>query len=152
MAFGLAMLTILGGCAPTVTVNGETFEVLTPREEKDLILIARAALKRSKKAATSSELQIIQNTAPEFKIDYYGDRSGDAKVTWDLPERRLTVQFRGQLLTDHMVAQMYTVKRYDGVLDFSKGEPTLRRDISPQRMDSDPGAASLEDLLKSPAR
>ena len=45
-ALCLTAALLFYGCAPTVTVNGETFEALTPREEKDLVLIARAALKR----------------------------------------------------------------------------------------------------------
>ena len=49
-ALCLTAALLFYGCAPTVTVNGETFEALTPREEKDLVLIARAALKRSPKA------------------------------------------------------------------------------------------------------
>lgn len=87
-----------------------------------------------------------------MEINYYGDRTGDAKVTWTLPDHRRTVQFRGQLLTDHMVVQTYTVRLYDGIIDYSKGKPVLRREPSQPKTGSDPGNNSLEDLLRSPAR
>lgn len=151
-ALCLTAAVLFYGCAPTVTVNGETFEALTPREENDLVLIARAALKRSPKVVGLQELQTIQNTEPEVKIDYYGDRTGDAKVTWSFPDHRRTVQFRGQLLTDHMVVQMYTVQLYDGIIDYSKGKPVLRREPPQPKTGSDPGNSPLEDLLRSPAR
>ena len=151
-ALCLTAALLFYGCAPTVTVNGETFEPLTPREEKDLVLIARAALKRSTKAVGLQELRAIEDTEPEVEINYYGDRTGDAKVTWTLPDHRRTVQFRGQLLTDHMVVQTYTVRLYDGIIDYSKGKPVLRREPSQPKTGSDPGNNSLEDLLRSPAR
>ncbi len=149
----LVSAALFYGCAPTVTVNGETFEALTPQEEKELVLIARAALKRSPKAVGPQELQMIRDTEPEVKIDYYGDRTGNAKVTWTLPDHRRTVQFQGQLLTDQVVMQTYSVRLYDGIIDYSKGKPVLRREVPQPKTGSDPGRDdSLENLLRSPAR
>ena len=56
------------GCAPTVTVNGETFEALTSREEKDLVLIlARAHQRQGIMKAISAE---IQNRTAEHGIAF----------------------------------------------------------------------------------
>lgn len=75
-------------------INGETFEVLTPNEEREMKSIARAALAKSK-ALSSQEREAIRTQQPELKIRYSGNRTGDASVSWKLPGKTVTLFMRG---------------------------------------------------------
>jgi len=140
----LALLTALPtallicSCRNQINVNGESYDMLTERETVELVLFARKTLVRNSPLAKKSrrppdeptllsaeEAQAVRSTEPDLQIDYRGDCSGEAVVTWDLPQRKIEVVIQGQLnetnpfKRDLMVRIM---KKYGPVLDMRKGE------------------------------
>ena len=94
-----AALLILCGCGgPTREINGQTYEVLSPREELELASIARSTLTRSK-VLTPAEKAVIRGKDPELRIIYSGNRTGDATISWQLPERWVAIFIRGTFFT-----------------------------------------------------
>lgn len=82
-----AALSLFCGCAPTMTVNGQTYTILTQSEEQELVTQARRLLGRPGKALNKEEVRFVQKTDPEVKIEYQGDRTGEAQVIWRTPEK-----------------------------------------------------------------
>ena len=112
LLFFLILLLIgAGGCGPTVVVNGERYAALTPEEEHILVVLARSSLKRSPKAIDPDELAVILSEEPNIRILYTGDRSGSARVGWDVNGQHITMVFRGRFLEDDM--QWLLEKRAD---------------------------------------
>ena len=93
-----AVLFLCGCGGPTRMINGETCEVLSSREELELASIARSTLTRSK-VLTPAEKAIIRGKDPELKIIYSGNRTGDATISWQLPDRWVAVFIRGTFFT-----------------------------------------------------
>jgi len=93
-----AMLFLCGCGGPTREINGVTCEVLSSREELELASIARSTLTRSK-VLTPGEKAIIRSKDPELRIIYSGDRTGDATISWQLPDRWVAVFIRGTFFT-----------------------------------------------------
>lgn len=117
----LPLLLPLSGCRsrPQVEVNGLFYDALTPAEEQELVVIARSAILRAKKALLPGEDVLIRNSAPKIKIIYYHNCYGNALISWEAPTRRITVQFTGSLLSSTMHMQLYTVRNSNEIIDFS---------------------------------
>ena len=91
----------IAGCRGTVTVDGNHYSMLRQSEIDELKAIARATLKHNQDKAqivTAEECRRAMATEPAVKIEYFGDLAGNARFTWDFPERRTTVLIRGEFL------------------------------------------------------
>ena len=96
-----------------------------------MIAIARGTLKNNEKKGliTQTEADIAAKTEPEFNIRYYADRNGEAKVSWKMPERRITVDFRGDFLEPHMRFILQITKNQPDQIDFRtipRNQPNCR--------------------------
>ena len=110
------------GCHPTVTVNGNTYEALDEEDKAALRAIAVKTLeKNTGKAVLDSELRFARANEPEMVIDYYGDRTGEARVSWQMPARKITIIFSGEFLTKKMDCVMQTINNQPEIIDFTGG-------------------------------
>ncbi len=96
-----AALLVCAGCRTAVTTEGKPCYGLSRSEQEELIEIARASLLRPNKIVTPEETVRIRTNEPEIDIRYNGDQSGKAKITWDLPQRKIAVIFADDLLDEH---------------------------------------------------
>jgi len=86
------------GCRNHIDVNGRSCAMLTDREVDELVTVARATMaKNSPQHATAEEVSEIRSTAPEIKINYYGNCLGEAVLSWDLKKRKIEIIYEGQL-------------------------------------------------------
>ena len=122
------------GCRNYVDVNGRSCAMLTDREVDELVAVARATMvKNSPKHATADEVAEIRRTAPEIKINYYGNCLGEAVLSWDLKKRKIEIIFDGQLnSTDPRERDLIlrVMEKRPPVLDFRPGRakyPPVRR-------------------------
>ena len=113
-----AALSLFCGCAPTMTVNGQTYTILTQSEDQELVTQARRLLGRPGKALNKEEVRFVQKTDPEVKIEYQGDRTGEAQIIWRTPEKIITMHFGGEFLTERMGWTFETEKPMPEVLKF----------------------------------
>lgn len=126
-----AVLSLFCGCAPTMTVNGQTYTVLTQSEEQELVTQARRLLGRPGKALNKEEVRFVQKTDPEVKIEYQGDRTGEAQIIWRTPEKIITMHFGGEFLTERMGWTFETEKPMPEVLKIHPAGAMSRRDPEP---------------------
>ena len=130
----VAALGFCCGCRNHIEVNGRSCAMLTEREVDELVTLARATMaKKSPKHATAEELAEIRSTAPEIKIDYYGNCLGEAVIGWDLKTRKVEIVYDGQLnSTDPRERDMMlrVMEKQPPVLDF---RPGYRTDSPPRR-------------------
>ena len=112
------LLLLLCGCAPTITVNDVTYEALTREEEEHLFATARALLVKPGKMVSRDEIRIVQKTEPKFELTYTGDRFGTAEVSWQAPDKIITVLFEGELTTSNVSVSVSTEKRQPEILKF----------------------------------
>ena len=96
-----ALLPLCPGCRTAVTTEGEPCYGLSRSDQEELVEVARASLLRPNKIVTPEEMVRIRNSEPEIDIRYNGDQSGKAKITWDLPQRKVAVIFADDLLDEH---------------------------------------------------
>ena len=125
----------LCGCHPTVTVNGNTYDALDEEEKEMLRAIAVKTLeKNTGKAVLDSELRFARAHAPEMVIDYYGDRTGEARLSWQMPTRKVTIIFTGEFLTNKMDCMMQTIDNQPEIINFTGGIVTgsLKGAVPPQ--------------------
>ena len=100
IVFAFAILAVVCGCRSTITVNGVRCATLHDSEIEELVTVARYTLRKNldnPKVVTPSQYSIAKTTAPEIKIEYFGNITGTARVTWDFPECKTTVMIRGEL-------------------------------------------------------
>lgn len=113
------------GCRNHIEVNGRSCAMLTEREVDELVTFARATMaKNSPRHASVEELAVIKSTAPEIKIDYYGNCLGEAVISWDLKTRKIEIIYDGQLnSTDPRERDMIlrVMEKQPPMLDFRPG-------------------------------
>lgn len=114
-----ATLSLFCGCAQTMTINGQTYTVLTQSEEQELVTLARRLLGRPGKALNEEEVRFVQKSAPELKINYSGNRSGEAQLIWRPPGKIIIMYFGGDFLTERMGWTLATEKPMPEVLKFT---------------------------------
>ena len=120
MAFLCLTVSALSGCAPRVVVNGNSYVALTSEEESMLKAIALKTLENNVgRSIRESEFRFAKANDPTLIIDYSGDRYGDARVSWQMPTRKITLVFKGELLSDHMECLMQTVDNQPELIDFT---------------------------------
>ncbi len=98
----LVPLFFLAGCTPTMVVNNQRYYVMTETEEKEMLELARAILVKSKQVTTPAEKMFFKSNEPVMKIEYTGDRTGVARVTWTTSNRIIAVIYKGEFLTPQM--------------------------------------------------
>ena len=126
-----ALLLLAAGCGPTVKVDGETYAALTEEEQKFLIRLARLSLERSPKAISKEELAVVKKKEPGMELEYTGDKFGKALVSWQLPERKLTVIFEGEMAGDQRIIYLQSEQNPLDFIDYSKGKPVVRKRKAP---------------------
>ena len=120
--FAALLAAVFCGCHPTVTVNGNTYEALDEKDKAALKAIAVKTLeKNTGKAVLDSELRFARANEPEMVIDYFGDRSGEARISWQMPARKITIIFSGEFLTNKMDCMMQTINNQPEIIDFTGG-------------------------------
>ena len=121
----VAALAFCCGCRNHIDVNGRSCAMLTEREVDELVTFARGTMaKNSPKHASAEELAEIRSTAPQIKIDYYGNCLGEAVISWDLKTRKIEIIYDGQLnSTDPRERDMIlrVMEKQPPVLDFRPG-------------------------------
>ena len=127
--FTLAAAT---GCAKRyVDVRGEKFEMISEKEERELVENARLALKTIEKKLPPGDYKRIESTDPETRFIYSGDRYGRAVVRWIFPRYEAGVDYEGELMTKFMVSTVYTKEKQPEVVDFTRRKP--RRSVLPNK-------------------
>ncbi len=96
------LLLALTGCRTGETVHGQSCYELTEGDKAELVELARASMQRPNRFITASETAKILKDQPTFKIYYTGDKSGEAKLTWLYPDKKVSVIFSGRFLEDDM--------------------------------------------------
>ena len=119
------VLAICGGCRNHIDVKGRSCAMLTDREVRELVILARETMaKNSPRHATAAEVEEIRRTEPEIKIDYYGNCLGEAFIIWDLETRKIEIVYDGQLnSTDPRERDMMlrVMEKQPPMLDFRPG-------------------------------
>lgn len=90
----------LTACRSTVKVDGKSYSMLYDSEIEELISAARFTLQRNSdksQIVTKSELKNAFANTPDVEIDYFGNCLGNAKISWDFPNRTTIVVFKGEL-------------------------------------------------------
>lgn len=121
--FPVLMLALLGaaGCAKRyVDVYGERYEMISQREEAQLVENARSALKTISKRIPPMDMKIIDTNDPELRFIYAGNRYGRAIVRWHFPSYEAGVEYEGQFLTEYMTSTVFTKKKRAEVTDFTR--------------------------------
>ena len=114
-------LLLAAGCAPRyVDVYGERYEMISPREESQLVEHARNALKTISKRIPPMDLKFIDTNEPEQRFIYAGNRYGRAIIRWHFPAYEAGVEYEGQFLTEHMTSTVFTKKKQAEVTDFTR--------------------------------
>lgn len=120
----LFFLLATAGCTPRyVDVRGEKFEMISEREEKELVEHARLSMKTISKKLPPQDMKIIDSQAPEVRFIYSGDRYGRAIVRWQFPRYEAGVDYEGQLMTEYMTSTVFTREKLPEVVDFRRRTP-----------------------------
>ncbi|MDD3885426.1 MAG: hypothetical protein PHI35_00965 [Victivallaceae bacterium] len=108
----LGATVFTAGCAPTITINGQEYKTLSPKEEKRLIAEARATLKKASKRFTEREQHVFATEEPQ--LNYRFNPQGIPNfldITWTLAERKVIVMMARNVEETWMVWAL----RYDPV-------------------------------------
>ncbi len=113
---------LLSGCRNMVEVDGERYAALNDEEMHELVLLARTTLVRNApKLISQEEAEKVRRTAPQVKVEYYGDCFGEVIAMWDLPTRKVEVVIDGKLndsSPSRRNVMVRIMKKYAPVLDF----------------------------------
>ena len=71
------------------------------------------------KTFSEEEIGIVQKTEPKLEITYSDDRSGIAEVSWQAPEKIITVFFEGEFMSPTVSVSVSTEKRQPEILKFT---------------------------------
>lgn len=116
-AFASLLLFILCGCYETAVINGVEYQVLSDREEKTLIAMAKDSLKRSENALSPRDHYMCMAMEPKLEIKYMDNRSGQAKIIWQLEDKNVIIGIAGEFLTEDVQWIMYTEPRDTTIVD-----------------------------------
>ena len=116
----IVLALLFCGCVrPVQIIHGEEVEVLTAKEEQQLISLARDTFLGTRHL-DKEEKEAIRTTEPELSINYIADRTGDARITWKLSKRSITLLMRGTFLTTNVQWVMQVEDRHNEYLDLRK--------------------------------
>jgi hypothetical protein len=121
----LLFSALLCGCnTPKVIVDGIEYDALSREEVKKLCALAELYLNNNiPNVISRQEAGLIRRLEPEFKIKYYGNRTGKATIRWSLPKRKIEVVFDGLLLDPSAKCWVQTEDVAPEVIDFTKKRP-----------------------------
>ncbi|MBR2632428.1 MAG: hypothetical protein IKD29_03175 [Lentisphaeria bacterium] len=121
----LIFSAVFCGCStPKVIVDGIEYEALSRDEIKELCGLAELYLNSNiPNVISRQEAGFIRRLAPEYKIKYYGDRTGKAVIRWSLPKRKIEVVFDGLLLDPSAKCWVQSEDVAPEVIDFTKKRP-----------------------------
>jgi hypothetical protein len=106
----LITLFCLLGCRSTVIVNGESFMALKESEINKLIDRGRFTLQKNRKIFSIEEIKHAQKTLPKVDIQYHGDTSGVAQISWTFPRRTVVFNFSGDLSNETIDCMMQIIR------------------------------------------
>lgn len=98
------------GCRSTIIVNGESFMTLTDEEISKLVDRGRFTLQKNRKIFSIEEIMHANKTQPKIDIEYHGDTSGVAKISWQFPRRTVILNFKGDLSHEVIDCMMEIVR------------------------------------------
>ena len=114
-------LCFVSGCSTRyVEVRGELFEMISEKEEAQLVEHARVALKTISKKIPPADMKFIDTTEPEKRFIYSDHRYGRAIIRWHFPDYEAGVDYEGQLMSKYMNSTVYTKKKRAETLDFTR--------------------------------
>ena len=117
----LLTLCFVSGCSTRyVDVRGELFEMISEKEEEQLVEHARVALKTISKKIPPADMKFIDTSAPEKRFIYSDHRYGRAIIRWHFPDYEAGVDYEGQLMTKHMSSTVYTKKKRAETMDYTR--------------------------------
>lgn len=116
---------LLCGCnTPKVIVDGVEYEALDKDEIKEMCALAELYLNSNVPNVVSrQEAGMIRRLEPEYRIRYYGNRTGKAVIRWSLPKRKIEVVFDGLLLDPSAKCWVQTEDVAPEIIDFTKKRP-----------------------------
>ena len=121
------ILLLLCGCSSRyIDVGGEKYEMISEKEEKELVERARLAISRINSRLKGYEQQIIREKTPSIRFFYSGDRYGRATFSWKTPDREVGVNYEGEFLSEHMSCRVYTKANPGEEIDARKVLPVRR--------------------------
>ncbi len=117
----IAAASVLPGCRSGVTTDGRSCYELSGREKRRLVDFSRTALLQDRKGLLRrGEANIIKRAEPELKIEYTGDKLGEASVSWEAPGRRIGIIFNGELVElNRSRISLYSSEKSSAVVDYS---------------------------------
>ena len=87
---------------------------ISEKERIDMIIFARYSLGKTKKILTDSEKSQIMSKEPEVKEYYTSYKTGRMAMSWDLPEKKVTIVATGRLTSDSMGWELAVTKKESG--------------------------------------
>lgn len=122
--FLLSLLLLNTACSTRyVDVRGEKFEMISEKEERELVESARLALKTIAKKLPPQDMKTIETGEPECRFIYSDHRFGRAIIRWHFKTYEVGVDYEGQLMTRHMTSSIFTRKKRAAVVDFIRKDP-----------------------------
>lgn len=114
-------LCFTAGCTPRYAeVHGEYFEMISEREEAQLVEKTRLFVKTISGKIPRADMEHINKTEPDKRFIYSDHRYGRAIIKWDFPTYEVGVEYMGELMSKHMNSTVFTKKKHNKVLDFSR--------------------------------
>jgi hypothetical protein len=87
---------------------------ISEKERVDMINFARYSLSKTKKVLTDSEKSQIMSKEPEVKEYYTSYKTGRMAMSWDFPEKKVTIVATGRLTSDSMGWELAVTKKEGG--------------------------------------
>ncbi len=120
------LLLLLGsGCRTGVTIYGDPCYELTDTEVQELLERTRQSLLHANRSVVQpKDAAALRNPelSPTYLIRYTGDKFGEAKVVWTLPEKIYTIYFEGELTGDQPRSRLTVEPRItdDDIIFFNR--------------------------------
>ena len=106
---------------------------ISEKERIDMIIFARYSLSKTKKVLTDSEKSQIMSKEPEVKEYYTSYKTGRMAMSWDLPEKKVTIVATGRLTSDSMGWELAVTKKESGWATKSNASgPNVKVDAQPK--------------------
>lgn len=108
----LAIPFILCSCNSSNSISDPN--AISEKERVDMITLARFSLGQTKKILTDSEKSQIMSKEPEVKEYYTSYKTGRMAMSWDFPEKKVTIAALGRLASDSMKWELAVTKKEGG--------------------------------------
>lgn len=126
----LMMPFILCSCSSNTISDANA---ISEKERIDMINFARHILGQNKKILTDSEKSQIVTKEPEVKEYYTSYKTGRMAMSWDFPEKKVTIIATGRLTSDSMGWELAVTKKESGWATKSNASgPSVKVDAQPK--------------------